>query len=213
MEIISQFIVLAVIFCNFFLLYSYSPSELVKFTAIQGVLTAALPLLSSSEFEYQASAFAICVIFLKGFFFPLVLNRIIKKNVQYSNGKPHYSGAISALLYLSVFFLSVWLSARLAFETKALAWIIPASFMTIFSGLLLIILRSQTVSQIAGYMVLENGIYCFGSAVFVNQPLMVEAAILLDIFVAVFVMGMAVFHIEREFDDIDSEKLSELKEV
>ncbi|GAB4029846.1 MAG: hydrogenase [Elusimicrobiota bacterium] len=212
MEIISQFLILAVIFCNFFLLSSYSTLDLVKLAAVQGVLTALLPLLAEGSFGGEALAFAFSVIVLKGFFFPFILRRLIKRNNSYEEKKREYSGALSAVLYLFIFFISVWLSVKLQFEVKTFAWVVPASFMTIFSGLFLIILRSQTVSQIVGYMVLENGIYCFGLAVFVQQPLMVEAAILLDIFVAVFVMGMAVFHIGREFNDADSESLMELRE-
>ncbi|NLI10693.1 MAG: hypothetical protein GX447_08080 [Elusimicrobia bacterium] len=212
MHIISQFLILAVIFCDFFLLSSYSTFELVKFAALQGVLTALLPLMAAEHFAAEGIAFALSVILLKGFFFPFVLRKLIVKNNAYEEKKREYSGALSIAVYLFVFFVSVWLSIKLDLEVKSLSWIIPASFMTIFSGLFLIILRTQTVSQIVGYMVLENGIYCFGSAVFVQQPLMVEAAILLDIFVAVFVMGMAVFHIGKEFNNSDSENLNELRE-
>jgi hydrogenase-4 component E len=59
----------------------------------------------------------------------------------------------------------------------------------------------------------ENGICFFGAAFLSEQSLLVELAILLDIFVAVFVMGIAIFHINREFDHIDSQKLSELKDL
>ena len=44
------------------------------------------------------------------------------------------------------------------------------------------------------------------------MPLLVELGVLLDIFVAVFVMGIIVFHINREFDHIDSDQLSALRE-
>ena len=35
---------------------------------------------------------------------------------------------------------------------------------------------------------------------------------LLDVFVAVFVMGIAIFHINREFDHIDTDRLAALKD-
>ncbi|PJC48561.1 MAG: hypothetical protein CO035_02865 [Candidatus Omnitrophica bacterium CG_4_9_14_0_2_um_filter_42_8] len=70
----------------------------------------------------------------------------------------------------------------------------------------------KALTQIIGYLILENGIYFFGSILLGEQPLLVELAVLLDVFVAVFVMGIAVFHINREFDHIDTHKLSELKD-
>jgi len=59
--------------------------------------------------------------------------------------------------------------------------------------------------------VLENGIYCFGLAVVSGMPLLLELGVLMDIFVAVFVMGIAIYHINREFDHIDADRLSALK--
>jgi len=44
------------------------------------------------------------------------------------------------------------------------------------------------------------------------MPLLVELGVLLDVFVAVFVMGLLVFHINREFDHIDADQLDALKE-
>ena len=42
-------------------------------------------------------------------------------------------------------------------------------------------------------------------------PLLVELGILLDVFVAVFVMGIAIYHINREFDHLDADRLNILK--
>jgi hydrogenase-4 component E len=44
-----------------------------------------------------------------------------------------------------------------------------------------------------------------------KQPVLVELGVLLDVFVAVFVMGIAIFHINREFNHIDTDKLSGLR--
>ena len=45
-----------------------------------------------------------------------------------------------------------------------------------------------------------------------DQPWLVETGILLDVFVAVFVMGIAIFHISREFDHMDVDQLTVLKD-
>ena len=45
-----------------------------------------------------------------------------------------------------------------------------------------------------------------------EDPLLVELGVLLDVFVAVFVMGIIIFHISREFDHIDTDQLSTLKD-
>jgi hydrogenase-4 component E len=43
-------------------------------------------------------------------------------------------------------------------------------------------------------------------------PFLVEVGVLLDIFVGVFIMGIVVFHINREFDSLDSARLTELRD-
>jgi len=68
------------------------------------------------------------------------------------------------------------------------------------------------VSQVLGFLVMENGIYVFGVGVVKEISLLVELGVLLDVFVAVFVMGITIFHISREFDHIDTDRLSTLKD-
>ena len=69
------------------------------------------------------------------------------------------------------------------------------------------------MTQVIGYLVLENGIYLFGLMLLHEMPILVELGILLDVFVGVFVMAIVVYHIRREFDHIDTHVLAQLKEV
>ena len=62
-----------------------------------------------------------------------------------------------------------------------------------------------------GYLTLENGIYTFGLAIVSGIPMLVELGVLMDLFVAIFVMGIAIYRISREFDHIDAAQLTSLK--
>jgi hydrogenase-4 component E len=75
-----------------------------------------------------------------------------------------------------------------------------------------IITRFNALNQVVGYLVLENGVYLFGLILAPEVPLLVEMGILLDVFVAVFVMGIAIFHISREFDHLEVDQLTTLKD-
>jgi hydrogenase-4 component E len=59
---------------------------------------------------------------------------------------------------------------------------------------------------------LENGVYVFGLTLTRRVPFLLEVGVLLDVFVGVFIMGIIVFHINREFDSISSANLTELRE-
>jgi hydrogenase-4 component E len=113
-----------------------------------------------------------------------------------------------------MFALSFWLSGRLAYTNHPVSELgVSVSFATFFTGAFIIVSRMKAITQVIGYLVLENGIYLFGSVFLREQSFLVELAILLDVFVAVFVMGIAIFHISREFDHIDTQKMSELKDM
>jgi hydrogenase-4 component E len=90
--------------------------------------------------------------------------------------------------------------------------VLPAALSTILIGLLIITTRRKALNQVIGYLVLENGIYIFGVSMALEEPFVVELGVLLDVFVAVFVMGIAIFHISREFDHIDVDQLTTLKD-
>jgi hydrogenase-4 component E len=90
--------------------------------------------------------------------------------------------------------------------------LIPAALFTILTGLFLIVARKQAVTQALGYLGMENGIAAFGLAFAVQEPLLVEMGVLLDVLAAVFVMGITIAHISREFDHIDTNRLSALKD-
>jgi hydrogenase-4 component E len=65
---------------------------------------------------------------------------------------------------------------------------------------------------VLGYLVLENGISIFGVLLVRHQPLVVELGVLLDLFAALFIMGLTIFHISREFDHVDADRLASLKD-
>lgn len=90
--------------------------------------------------------------------------------------------------------------------------LIPMALMSVMIGLIVLITRGKAVSQVVGYLILENGVYLFGLTQATRVPFLIEIGVLLDVFVGVFIMGIVVFHINREFDSISSAQLTELKE-
>jgi hydrogenase-4 component E len=90
--------------------------------------------------------------------------------------------------------------------------LVPIALATLLSGLLVLITRSKAITQVVGYLMLENGVYLFGLTLVERISFLVEVGVLLDVFVAVFIMGIVVFHINREFDSISAENLVELRE-
>lgn len=82
----------------------------------------------------------------------------------------------------------------------------------IFTGVLLMLTRKIAISQIIGFLVLENGIYLFALTQTRGMPMIVEMGILLDVLVAVMITGLLLFRIKKSFEHIDVTQLTELRE-
>jgi len=61
--------------------------------------------------------------------------------------------------------------------------------------------------------VMENGVYVVGIGLSLESPFLVELGILLDVSVGLFIMGNLLFHLDREFDHLDADKLTELSDA
>ncbi|MBZ0088830.1 MAG: hydrogenase, partial [Thermoanaerobaculia bacterium] len=72
--------------------------------------------------------------------------------------------------------------------------------------------RRKAISQVLGFLMLENGIFVFGLLLVEAMPFLVEAGVLLDLFVGIFVLTIIIHHINREFASLDTRRLSLLKE-
>lgn len=212
MQTLAELTIVFIILLNMALAVSGSISLCIRLAAIQGVAAGLLPLLAAGGLHGRAVAFAGFIMLLKGVLFPWLMFRALERSGARKEVDPLIGYPASLMLCLGAFAASSWLGSRLPLPHSGVAFIVPASLATIFTGFLLITTRAKAITQVLGYLIIENGIYIFGLALFVEQPMMVELAILLDVFVAVFVMGIAIFHISREFDHIDTDQMSELSD-
>jgi hydrogenase-4 component E len=90
--------------------------------------------------------------------------------------------------------------------------LVPTSLSTVLTGFLLLTTRLKAISQVLGYLVLENGIFIFGLLLVEAMPLLVEMGVLLDLLVAIFVMGIILNHINRQYSSLDTRALTTLKD-
>jgi hydrogenase-4 component E len=90
--------------------------------------------------------------------------------------------------------------------------LVPSSLATVITGFLVLTTRRKAITQVVGYLLLENGIFIMGLCLLDAMPFLVEVGVLLDLFVGIFVMGIIINQISREFASLDVGRLSSLKE-
>ena len=83
----------------------------------------------------------------------------------------------------------------------------------LYTGLFLLCSRRKAITQVLGFLVFENGISVFGAGILLEYGLVVELGILLDVFVLVFVLGIAIHQINRTFSSLDTDKMNRLGDV
>jgi hydrogenase-4 component E len=183
----------------------------IRIIATQGVALGFLPLLVHS-FEIDLLVFAIITITVKGVVFPYMLWRTLRQLNVSREEDPFIGYGVSILTGPLALAFALWTSSRLPLpQEMSSTMAVPVAMFTFIVGLFMIVSRKKALTQVIGYIILENGIYAFGIPIAHNQPLLIELGILLDVFVAVFVMGIIVFHISRQFDHIDTDQLSVLR--
>ncbi len=185
----------------------------IRIVAVQGILLGLFTLIAREDvLSLRLIILGVVSMGLKGFVFPFLLSRDIREAKVRREVEPFVGYAASILIGLLMLAASMWISARFPVPSSAgSSFVIPVALSTVFTGLFLSISRRKALTQVIGYLVFENGIYMFGITAAGEIPFLVEFGVLLDIFVAVFVMGLAINHINREFDHIDADQLSSLK--
>jgi hydrogenase-4 component E len=185
----------------------------VRIVAAQGMALGLLPILvEAGNLSWHAGLLAAASIGLRGIMFPLILGRALRDSGASREVEPYIGYTPSLFFGVVAVVVSLWLSARLGTATETFSSLAgPVAIFTILVGLFLIISRRKAISQIMGYLVMENGIYILGITLVMEVPLLVELGVLLDAFVAVFVMGIATHYLQREFDHMDVDQLDSLK--
>jgi len=188
-----------------------------RIVAVQGVALGFLPALMPGGVEGAAGAHSLLLaaasILLRGVAFPWLLLRAQRDAGVRREVEPFVGYTTSVLVGTLALGGAVELGSSLPLPGPvASPLLVPVALFTASTGLFLIVSRRKALSQVLGYLVLENGIYTAGVGMARDEPLLVEMGVLLDVFVGVFVMGILIFHIRREFDHIDADQLSVLRD-
>ena len=211
MPALTELLLLLVILMDFVVLGTSRLSACIRVVAVQGLLLGLLSLTSGGEWSLHAVALALGTIGVKAILLPWFLRWAIREASVRREVEPLVGYMASFLLGAAALAVSFAVAARLP-SSGSTGLLVPGALVTLMIGLVVLITRTKALSQVLGYLMLENGIYLFGLTQARRVPFLVEAGVLLDVFVGVFVMGIVVFHINREFDSISALKLTELRE-
>ena len=187
--------------------------SVIRAMAVQGMVLGLLPVLLEREFNWWVGLFASVTMAVKGFLIPTLLRRAMR-TAQIEREVEPMIGFVPSMLLGAVGTIGAVAAARALplLPEHAGSMLVPGALATMITGFILLVGRVKAISQVCGYLILENGIYLFGMLLIHSTPLLVESGILLDLTVGVFVIGIIVDRIQRAFDSLDTRKLTALHE-
>jgi len=187
--------------------------SIIRATALQGVLLGIMPLLLDNDFGWQVAAVALATAIGKGVVIPGLLQRAMRAAHIEREIEPFIGFVPSLLLGAGGTIAAVAIARTLPLLPEhAKSLLVPGAIASMLTGLILLTGRVKAISQVCGYLIFENGIYLFGLLLIGSTPLLVEAGVLLDLTVGIFVIGIIVDRIQRAFDSLDTRKLTALRE-
>ena len=206
-------ILVIVLMLNLFALGTSRIVSVIRTVAIQGALLSLLPLFLHEHFSFAVALTVVTAFALKGIAIPGIMIRALRDVKIKREVEPLIGLQPSVILGALGTVFALLFANRLPLAAQhAGALLVPTSFATVLVGFILLTTRFKALTQVMGYLVLENGIFIFGMLLVEAMPFVVEMGVLLDLFVGIFVICIIVNQINQAFSSTDTRRLISLKE-
>ncbi|MDK9697193.1 MAG: hydrogenase-4 component E [Siculibacillus sp.] len=198
---------------SFMLLYQNRMFGLLNVFALHAVvLTASVAwqaFIQQAPHLYVTAAIALV---LKAIVIPLALRRMVVRLEIHRSIETVGGIGLTMLMGIALVALSMMVMLQAAADADPLAREdVALALSVILLGLLMMVTRYNAVSQIIGFMSLENGLI-LAAAGAKGMPLVVEISIAFSVLVAFIVIGVFLFRIRERFDSVDTHALDDYRE-
>ncbi|MEJ2031975.1 MAG: formate hydrogenlyase [Deltaproteobacteria bacterium] len=211
---INSFLAALVLLTSFGMLVQKRLNGLIHLFAWQGLFlsvnTAIVGYVAGKDHLYLSSLLTLVLkVVLLPYILHLLINRLnIRKSVESIVNVP-----TTMLIGIGLVIFSYHLMGPVReLSTLITRSTLAVALATVLIGLLMMITRQHAVSQIIGFLALENGLFFAATSATYGMPLVVELGVALDILIAAFIFGIFFFHISSTFDSLDVGQMARLKE-
>lgn len=189
-------------------------SALVGLLTTQGVLLAALAaLLAANDHSVELYAVAVGVLLLKAIVLPAVLRRALRESGEALETKPLVNVPASILAASLLTLLAYAVSRPLVqLDPTPTTHAVPVGIAMVLLGFFVLVTRRRALSQVVGFLLLDNGIATTAFLVTAGVPVIVELAVSLDLLLVVLVLQVLFARIRSTFGGTDIDELRELSD-
>ena len=187
---------------------------MVNLLATQGaILALATVLLAWRTGEHHLYLSAALTLALKVILLPWLLHRLIHRLDVYWDTETVINAPSTMLIGLLVVIFAFGLAQPItALASTATRSTIGIAIAVILLSFLTMITRRKAMSQVVGFLSMENGLFFGAMSTTYGMPMVVELGVALDVLVAMLVLGVFFFQIREQFDSLDLHHLESLRE-
>lgn len=189
-------------------------SAIVGLLTVQGVLLAGLPALLGAR-DGGAELFVVAggVLLLKAGLLPAVLRRVLADSGGAREAQPLVNVPASLLAAALLTLLAYAVSRPLVeLDPTPTTQAVPVGMVMVLLGFFMLVTRRRALSQVAGFLLLDNGIAATAFLVTAGVPLVVELAVSMDLLLVVLVLQVLTARLLTTFGDTDIDELRELRD-
>jgi hydrogenase-4 component E len=211
---INSFLAALVLLTAFAMLAQRRMKGLIHLFAWQGLLlsvnTAIVGFVASRHHLYISSMLTLA---LKVVLLPYILHVLIRRLRIHREIEVVVNIPMTMMIGIGLVVFSYQLTAPIIeLSTMVTRSTLAVALATVLIGLLMMITRRHAVTQVIGFLALENGLFFAATSATYGMPLVVELGVALDILIAAFIFGIFFFHIHATFESLDVEQMAHLKE-
>lgn len=189
-------------------------SALITLLTAQGVLLAGIAaLLGTQDGGVELYVVAVGVLALKAGVLPAVLRRVLADSGAARETQPLVNVPASLLAAALLTLLAYAVSRPLVeLDPTPTTHAVPVGMAMVLLGFFILVTRRRALSQVAGFLLLDNGIAATAFLVTAGVPLIVELAVSMDLLLVVLVLQVLTVRLQAAFGDTDLDELRELRD-
>ncbi|HET9169139.1 MAG TPA: hypothetical protein VFN97_06870 [Actinospica sp.] len=183
-----------------------------RLLAIQGVALAAIAVVLGADRHHpELYAVAAGVGLLRAVILPGILRRAVAARAEDRESRPLMNVGASLLATAGLVLLAyVAATPMVKLENTPAARALPVGLAVVLIGLLVLVTRRKALSQITGFLLLDNGITAIAFLAAAGVPLLVEFGVSFDLLLAVLVLRVLTTRLRASFGSVDLDDLREL---
>jgi hydrogenase-4 component E len=188
--------------------------SLINLFALQGAaLVGSTLVVAWSTGQHHLFYSAGLTLALKVLLLPYILHRLIRRLGVAWDTETLVNIPTTMLIGLGVVIFSFGLAQPISEQASTVTRsTLGIAIAVVMLSFLMMLMRRKAVSQVVGFLAMENGLFFAATSATYGMPMVVELGIALDVLVGVFILGIFFFQIREQFESLDLHHMERLKE-